>query len=328
MPLIDYLNPYAYAMLARRRLYELGWFKSYHPGIPVISVGNLTLGGTGKSPLVLLIADYLERKHGRRVAIVSRGYKRHSKGYLLVRNGGPILASVEASGDEAQMFAESAPNAIVIVVEDRSRGANQAKLLGAEVIVLDDGYQHLRLRRDFNILLTDGHSLPPVLPFGRSREPGSAVRAADVIIASDVKDRNDLSYVVVNNALTVLRSVPSALTSLSVVEVPLSELQGKRVLALSSIANPKRFHEMLLSLGAKVVVYDLGDHAEYSAAIAKTILDEAKKNGAEMIVTTAKDAVKSRKYFQDADIPVFVLHHKLEFLSGEKGFYEAIDKIL
>src|SRR5580698_9127695 len=124
MALIDYFNPYAYAMCVRRKLYELGWVKSYHPGIPVISVGNLTMGGTGKSPLVLLIADYIEKKHGKRVAIISRGYKRRSKGFVLIRNGGQILVTVEESGDEAQMFAEAAPNAIVIVDEDRVHGAN------------------------------------------------------------------------------------------------------------------------------------------------------------------------------------------------------------
>jgi tetraacyldisaccharide-1-P 4'-kinase len=122
--------------------------------------------------------------------------------------------------------------------------------------------------------------------------------------------------------------VPSALTSLNVLDVPLAEISGKQILAVSSIANPERFHEMLRSLGAKVVVKDLGDHAEYSVAIVKSILDYAKTNGIEMIVTTAKDAVKSRKYFEDSVLPVYVLHHKLEFLSGEKGFYNSIDKIL
>jgi len=325
MQLIDYLNPYAYAMLVRRKLYELGWLKSFHPGIPVISVGNLTMGGTGKSPLVLLIADYIEKKYGKRVAIISRGYKRRSKGFVLVRNGGSILASVEESGDEAQMFAESSPNAIVIVDENRVHGATNAKLLGAEVIILDDGYQHLRLKRDLNILLINSGSASPVIPFGRSREPRSAMRAADIILS---KDMNDLKDVGSNKVFAILQGVPSALTSLSVVDVPFVEISGKNVLALSSIANPERFHEMLRSLGAKVAIKDLGDHAEYSHDLVKSIIAIAKKNGAEVIVTTGKDIVKSRKYFQDSDVPVYVLRHKLEFLSGEKGFYDSIDKIL
>jgi tetraacyldisaccharide 4'-kinase len=322
MQILDYLNPYVYIMRLRRVMYERGWLKSYYPGIPVISVGNLTMGGTGKSPMVLLIAKYLEQKHGKRVAIISRGYKRRSKGFLLVSNGKEILASVEDSGDEAQMFAQLLPNAIVMVDEDRFRGANKAKELGADVIVLDDGYQHLRLKRDLNILLMDGTS-SSVIPFGRSREPASAVRAADIVISSEGKDTSDSSKAVV-------QSVVSSLMSFTVPDVPLTELKGKRILALSSIARPERFTNMLRELGALVLEKNLGDHAEYSESLIEKILVEAKTNGVEIIVTTMKDAVKSRKYFEQAKpaIPILILLHSLEFLRGEDGFYNAIDKIL
>ncbi len=325
MPFVDYLNPYAYAMRLRRWLYARGWLPSYHPGIPVISVGNLTLGGTGKSPLVLLITDYLEQKHGKRVAIISRGYKRHSKCFVLVRDGKEILAPVEASGDEAQMFAEEAPNAIVIVDEDRARGAREAKALGAEVIVLDDGFQHLRLRRDLNILLMSGRP-SSVIPFGRAREPESAARAADFVIFSEGLGSVDEDGL----PSAVICGLPSHLSSLEVLVVPLANLKGKRMLALSSIASPKRFHDMLRNLGAEVIPRDLGDHTEYSEATVQSILNEAEKRNVEMIVTTTKDIVKSRKYFERAasSIPVLILHHKLEFLRGEAGFYSVIDSIL
>ncbi len=322
MQILDDLNPYAYIMRLRRAMYERGLLKSYHPGIPVISVGNLTLGGTGKSPLVLLIAKYLEEKRGKRVAIISRGYKRRTSGFLLVSNGKEILASVEDSGDEAQMFAQLLPNTIVIVDENRVRGANKAKELGANVIVLDDGFQHLRLKRDLNILLMGGTS-SPVIPFGRSREPASAARAADIIVKSDGKNTSD-------SKKTVVRNMPASLMSLAVVEVPLTELKGKRILALSSIANPERFTDMLRELGATVLEKNLGDHAEYSQELIEKILAETKTNGAEMIVTTMKDVVKSRKYFEQAHsrISVLILLHSLEFLRGEDGFYNAIDNIL
>ncbi len=329
MQILDFLNPYAYVMRLRRVMYERGLLKSYHPGIPVISVGNLTMGGTGKSPMVLLIAKYLEDKHGKRVAIISRGYKRRTKGFLLVSNAEEILASVEDSGDEAQMFAELIPNAVVIVDEDRVRGANKAKELEADVIVLDDGFQHLRLKRDLNILLIVGSS-SPVIPFGRSREPASAARAADVIVKSDGKDVSDANSIVPKVITAVARSTPSTLTSFTIPEFPLTELNGKRIFALSSIANPMRFATMLRKLGATVIEKNLGDHAEYSLELVEKILVEAKTSGAEMIVTTSKDAVKSRTYFERANsaIPILILLHSLEFLRGEDGFYEAIDKIL
>jgi tetraacyldisaccharide 4'-kinase len=323
MRLIDYLNPYAYLMRLRRRMYELGLMKSYHAEIPVISIGNLTMGGTGKSPMVLLIANYLLSKHGKRVAIISRGYKRHTKGFLLVSNGKEILASVEDSGDEAQMFAELLPNAIVIVDEDRVHGANKAKELGAEVIVLDDGYQHLRLKRDLNILLDDGSS-SPVIPFGRSREPATAARAANMVVRSDGKDTG-------NSIDVVVQSTATSLISLDTVDsISLTELRGKRIMALSSIANPERFQKMLKELGAMIIPKDLSDHADYSESLIREILDDAKRGGVEIIFTTMKDAVKSRKYFErvSPDIPILILLHSLEFLRGEDGFYNAIDQIL
>jgi tetraacyldisaccharide 4'-kinase len=325
MPFIDYLNPYADVMRLRRVAYERGWLPSFHPGIPVISVGNLTMGGTGKSPLVLLIAEYLERQHSKRVAILSRGYKRHTKGFVLVRDGKNILASVEASGDEAQMFAELAPNAIVIVDENRVHGALEAKALGAEVIVLDDGYQHLRLRRDLNILLI-GDKPSPVIPFGRAREPKSAERSADFVVFRETVGVVDES----GQPSAILRSAPDHLSSLEEANLPLHNLNRKRVIALSSIAAPNRFYEMLRALGAEVIPRDLGDHADYSEALVQSILKEAEKLKVEVIVTTTKDIVKSRKYFERApsSIPVLILHHKLEFLHGEAGFYQAIDRIV
>ena len=327
--IIDFLNPYACLMLLRRRMYERGLLKSYHPGIPVISVGNLTMGGTGKSPMVLFITNYLLSKHGKRVAIISRGYKRHTRGFLLVSNGKEILSAVENSGDEAQMFAELLPNAIVIVDEDRVHGAMKAKELGAEVIVLDDGYQHLRLKRDLNILLFDVSS-SPVIPFGRSREPLSAMRAANLVVRSDGKDTGDVTRLNSNIINAMVRAVPSRLMSFSAPVVHFSDLNGKRILALSSIANPERFTNMLRELGSTVFENNLGDHAQYTESIIQDIHSDAKKNGVEMIVTTMKDAVKSRKYFEQAlpDIPILILLHSLEFLRGEDGFYNAIDQIL
>jgi tetraacyldisaccharide 4'-kinase len=329
MQIVDYINPYAYIMRLRRVMYERGWIKSYHLDIPVISVGNLTMGGTGKSPMVMLIAQYLYSKHGKRVAIISRGYKRRTKGFLLVGDGKELLVPVEDSGDEAQMFAQLMPNAIVIVDEDRVHGANNAKALGADVIVLDDGFQHLRLKRDLNILLVDGAN-SSVIPLGRSREPIVAARAADIIVSGDEKKDSDLRSVNSNAIRAVIRTIPTSLTTLSIGFAPLIELSGKRILALSSIANPERFYNTLRGLGADIIEKSLGDHAEYSYAIIEKILVEAKTSRAELIVTTTKDAVKSRQYFERiiSPVPILILQHTLEFLSGELGFYDSIDRIL
>jgi tetraacyldisaccharide 4'-kinase len=215
------------------------------------------------------------------------------------------------------------------VDEDRVRGAMKAKDLGAEVIVLDDGYQHLRLKRDLNILLIDATS-SPVIPFGRSREPASAARAADVVVNNDHKDGSDNNDGASKKVNAVVKSIASSLMSFTDVSVPLTELKGKRFLALSSIANPERFYTMLRELGATVVPKSLGDHAEYSDSLVRIILNHAETHGVEMIVTTMKDAVKSRKYFErtPTNIPILIILHSLEFLQGEDGFYQSIDRIL
>jgi len=338
MPAIDYFNPYAYLMRARRALYERGALKSEHPGIPVISIGNLTLGGTGKSPLVVNVANYLHERHGKRVAVVSRGYRRRSKGFVLVRDGGEILVPVEDSGDEARMLAEMLPDAIIIVDENRVHGARAAKNLGAEVIMLDDGYQHLRLRRNLNILLFDASQRTQnVIPFGRLREPVAAIHAADVALLTNASEEKETipekmdRFVRPDAVRASLRAVPRSLEPIGDSHaITMDTLKGKRVFAVSSIASPRRFHDMLRTLGVEVISRDLGDHANYSESIVKCILRDVTKAGADAIITTAKDAVKSRRYFEAMmiSIPAYILHQDLEFLQGEDRFYVAIDDTL
>jgi tetraacyldisaccharide 4'-kinase len=337
MPLLDLSNPYAHIMRIRRELYRRGVLKWYHPGIPVISIGNLSVGGTGKSPLTILIAEYLERKHGKKVAIVSRGYNRRSTGYLLVRDGTSILAKVDQSGDEAQMIAERLPRAIVVVDEDRIHGARQATMLGSQVILLDDGFQHLRLGRDLNILLIDAQQpFPRVLPFGLGREPLDAAADADIVLFTNCAetDRSEelasrLAPKLSEGSLVgKLRSLPSELEDIVTgAHVDLMSLQGAKILAVSSIASPGRFHEMLRSLGAKVIVHSMRDHAPYTGTVVQKILEEAIRHGVGGVVTTEKDAVKSRHLYAQHSLPspVLVLKHELEFLSGEEGFYQRLD---
>jgi tetraacyldisaccharide 4'-kinase len=140
MKLVNALNPYAVAMAVRRRLYESGQLNAHKLGIPVISIGNLTMGGTGKTPTAMLLTRYISEQHRKKVAIVLRGYKRESSGYQLVSEGNGPLLDVRQSGDEAYLLAEELLGSIVVVDENRVRGAEAAKKLGAEVILLDDGF--------------------------------------------------------------------------------------------------------------------------------------------------------------------------------------------
>lgn len=342
MKLVNALNPYAVAMAVRRRLYESGQLHSHKLGLPVISIGNLTMGGTGKTPTAMLLTRYITKEHGKRVAIVMRGYKRESSGYQLVSEGNGPLLEVKQSGDEAYLLAEELLGTMVIVDENRVRGAEEAKKLGADVILLDDAYQHMSIHRDLNLLLVNVEQPPgAVLPFGVSREDIDAARNADFLLLTNGQDEEKANHIArelsvakgVNIPFARVRSVAKGLGSLDPAIRDLEKLEllkGKRVLAVSSIANPERFVNLLSLAGASVELDDLGDHASYDYERMMRIMNRVEMLNADMIITTAKDAVKSRELFfkSPPTVPVYVLAHGFEFLSRERALLDLIDGLL
>ena len=327
MTTLDYINPYAWLMLLRRAFYKKGSLPSEKVDVPVISIGNLTVGGSGKTPITKLVAEYLGYELQLKPAIILRGYKRKSKGLLVVSDRKQILATTDDSGDEAQAFARELTGVMVICAEDRVQGAQEAIKRGANVILLDDGFQHLRLQRDCNILLVNEGSQGNVIPFGKNREPINAATDADIVLWMD-----DSSFHLPHKkdalvARATLRA--KKLTLLSKETFELSAVGGKRILAVSSIAEPQRFHSLLQSLGAEVVAHALADHAEYSEEIMRSIYSHAKEAKCDLIITTTKDIVKSEKFYNDvtAPCPVCVLHIEYEIGDKEK-FFEKIGSVM
>ena len=176
---------YELAVRARIVAYERGLLKTYRLSAPVISVGNLTVGGTGKTPCVAFIARTL-RDAGHRVAILSRGYKRETRGRVEVSTEKEILCSPRESGDEPYLLAQSCPGVRVVVDEDRyAAGQWLEGQSPISVFLLDDAFQHLRLARDLNLLLVDASealAAAKMVPFGRLREPLAGLRRADAVI--------------------------------------------------------------------------------------------------------------------------------------------------
>lgn len=326
MTIVDILNPYAWVMTLRRILYHKRSLPSTKVSVPVVSIGNITTGGSGKSPVTKLVAEYLRDSLGKKPAIVMRGYKRKSKGFLLVSDGRQILADINASGDEAQSFARELGGVIVVCDEDRVRGAKKAIANGADVVLLDDGFQHMAVNRDLNILLIDKHSHQHVIPFGKNREDITSSSDGDIIIRTD---ENELPIPHKKDALIVqAKLTASHITFFDSSKRSPDYLKGKRVLALSSIANPERFHDLISSFDADIVPYVLEDHAEYTATIIADVLHRAKSDDCDLIITTTKDIVKAKSHFEnaEADIMVGVLHISYT-LSHEAEFWNRIESL-
>jgi tetraacyldisaccharide 4'-kinase len=297
----------AYGRVARLRR---SWY-ARHPDArrrldrPVVSVGNLVVGGSGKTPLVAAIARLLLAA-GERPAILSRGYGRRRvvDGVLVVSDGTRVLQPVTCSGDEPLMLARQLPGVPVLVAPDRFLAGRVAeRQLDATVLLLDDGFQHLQLARDVDLLLVDAADLAePVLPSGRLREPLDAASAADaVLVAGDPAQAAAVagwlglsrSFAVVPRYGT-LRIVPGG-------EV----MSGRpRVFATSGIARPGRFSDALRAEGWDVAgEMRFADHYWYTRRDLDRIHGAARRVGAEVVVTTEKDAVRMEGLLAAGDMP-------------------------
>jgi tetraacyldisaccharide 4'-kinase len=258
----------------------------------VISVGNLSVGGSGKTPVVASLARLL-LEMGERPAILSRGYARRRPvdGVVVVSDGTGVLEPVERSGDEPQMLAQALPRVPVLVCPDRLLAGRLAeRQLGCTVMLLDDGFQHLALGRDVDVLVLPASDLDEaVLPSGRLREPLDAARSADCLLVpgsddeaarvSSMFDRMPVFRIV--NRYEPLRAFDRA------------PVEGRRVVAFAGIARPERFFGALRQQGYDVTqALSFPDHHWYTASDIDRIRAAASEAGADLVVTTEKDAVR------------------------------------
>lgn len=282
---------FVYGLVVRLRnmAYDAGWNKVVKLPVPVISVGNLTTGGTGKTPTVIMIVQELV-KLGRRPAVLTRGYKAPENGV----------------SDEVLVIQEECPGVPVIINQDRVAGGRQAiEKFGADVLVLDDGYQHRRLARDLNLLLVDATSpmgIPGLLPAGSWREPPSGLRRADAIMLTRCEQVTPELADMAAGLLAEWRS-PRVIFQQQTRVVGLFDAQGKRVslapgrvLAFAGIANPEGFVRTIESMGMSVASGCwYADHYQYDINRDIARLNEiAESCKVSAMVTTLKDWVKLR----------------------------------
>jgi len=334
-------------------LYRSHFLKQHLLGCPVISIGNLTMGGTGKTPIVEKLARELI-EHGRRVAILSRGYKsvpkplfkrllarikQHQNFFAprIVSEGGALLLDSRTAGDEPFMLAKNLKKVAVLVDRDRVKsGLYAIEHLGSDLLLLDDGLQYLKLRHRFDIVLVDreapfGNEF--LIPRGTLREPPEHLRRATHIIITK-SNGSDLSFLYerirkFNRTADIIECAhrPVELCNMITGEtLPLSHLKNLKIGVLSGIASPESFEQGLRRIGADLVLtQSYADHHRYSRQEIERFIARCRRRELSMILTTEKDAVRIPR-LSEMDVPIYYLRIEIEILKGKEIWEKMVTR--
>ncbi len=340
----------------RAKCYQKGVFATKRLPCRVISVGNITVGGTGKTPMAIYVARLVQRL-GYSAAIISRGYKGEAENAGgIVSDGWDILLGPNVSGDEPHLMAASLPDIPVLVGKDRySSGRRAIEAFGPDVIVLDDAFQHLRLARDVDLALLD-HRRPfgngRLLPRGPLREPLSALVRADAFIMTRTEaspssspsagrtPSKRLTAITENKPLFYTSHAPFARRMQEGWKGPVHEalrhppsadptfLKGRDVYAFSGIARNDDFRRTLVERGCRIVGFaGFDDHHPYTEADLKAICKEAKEKKADCIATTEKDAARMSQRVH-WPMELVILGVEIRFSADEDAFAAFIERKL
>lgn len=280
-------------------MYRTGLLKQEKVPAAIISVGNLTAGGSGKTPMAILLARFLRGK-GEKVVVVSRGYKGTARGVSAVSDGEKVLLGPARAGDEPYLMARLLKGVPVVVGADRVKAALFCvKNFAARFIILDDGYQHIRLFRDLNILLVDsgaGFGNMRLLPMGPLREPLEGIKRADLVMVKGGPLSKRESAIIRRYGKPVLGFCYNPVGLIDIIKKNIlspGEFKGKKVLAVAAIARPEGFLKTLKGLGvgvASTLLYP--DHHTYMPGDVDDIKKTFTSTGAQAVITTEKDGVK------------------------------------
>ncbi|HEY5793188.1 MAG TPA: tetraacyldisaccharide 4'-kinase, partial [Chthoniobacterales bacterium] len=338
----------------RLRLFRNRLLRAQSLGCPVISVGNLTVGGTGKTPVVEMLARELTRQ-GRRVGILTRGYKSVPKPLLrrlgdklfknkavfaprIVSDGRTLLLDSLTAGDEPFMLANNLRGVVVLVDRDRVKSGYYAiEHFGCDTLLLDDGFQYLRLRHSYEIALVDrqapfGNRF--ILPRGTLREPKENLCRATHIFVTKSSAEPDTPLLEeirqYNRTADIIECAhrPVHFRDLISGEIhPLDFVKGKRAASLCGIAVPESFEEALRKLGAGLELTEaFTDHHRFTAREIESFLRRCGRRGVEMILTTEKDAVRIPRIL-DAEVPIYYLRVEIEILRGQEQWEALVRRL-
>ncbi len=314
---------YSPVVTVRNRLYSKRWLKIHTVGAAVISVGNITVGGTGKTPLVIWLYNFLQQKNIS-CAILTRGYKTgHDK-----------------LSDEPAILAKNCPQAKIIVNADRVTGAEKAvEQFGVQVLIMDDGFQHRRLARDIDIVAVDA-TLPfgygKLLPAGLLREPVTALRRAHAVVITRTEQlpeykisQLEQKLMSLNPNLILARSTHEVLFAKTIDKdtFTIDQLKDKKIFAFCGIGNPEAFFSTVKSCGLNVVgTTTYNDHYHYTDKDVEQIIRQAEDAGADVILTTEKDWTKTALFAMHKEDIIFAyLQIQLKICAGEDKLKQLIE---
>lgn len=330
---------FLYGLVVRARMwaYDRGWKRQSRLPCHVVSVGNMTVGGTGKTPMVILLTEWLQAQ-GQRVAILSRGYKRESRAaHVLVSDGQRVLVGPAEAGDEPYLIANRCPGAIVAVGADRAAvGRWLLDRWPVDWIVLDDAFQHRALYRDLDVVLVDAMDatgLDALLPAGRLREPLAGLRRAAAVVITRADSERDvaavrarLQAVLAENpvqAEVIFR--PDEVVSVTTgVRHAADWCVGKKAWLVSGIGNSESFRRLAMANGLQVLGETaFADHHAYRSEDLDRIRAQAKRSNAEIVLTTEKDAGKLVPLLMPDD-PWWALRLRADVRRGQDALHRLV----
>lgn len=337
--LIPFSLIYSAVIFFRNKFFDAGVFRSYKVSKPVISAGNITTGGTGKTPMVILLSDYFLSK-GKKVGIISRGYKRSSKKPVLVCDGININDNTKEAGDELIMTANELMKKFkgsffIAADSDRIQAAEfLINRFNPDVIILDDGFQHRKIKRDLDIVLLDSHNFNNnrflynfTLPSGILREGFDSLRRADLIIQNnkheELKVISELK--IFKKEIFLMRYKSEYLIDNKNV---ILNHRGRNAIVFSGIADEESFINMIKAEGIRIKeTMKFSDHHNYTEAEIEFL--KKRHSGDEIFITTEKDFVKIRKFSEFIEnYPVYFLKMKAELHSDSDSLFSKLDAII
>lgn len=343
--LVSYL--YEFGVCCKLSLYKIGVMRREKLDCCVISIGNITVGGTGKTPTAQKMA-LLIKEMGYRVVILNRGYRSHwARDIGVVSNGEKIFMTAYEAGDEAYLMAKTLPGIPVIIGKNRAvTGKYAVKKLNAEVIIMDDGYQHWQLQRNLDVVLVDTLNMfgnGCVLPRGTLREPLQNLDRGDLFLLTKTDQSSKLNRTQLREKIAQYNSRAPIVESVhhpkNFVEIAdwykgidqhvkdLADLHGKDVMVFSAIGNPSSFEQTLSSIGLKILeAVRYPDHHDYGMVEMQYINERASSLKAVAMIATAKDAVKipTEFIYSKREIPLYILNMEISITEGMDKFKECV----